>query len=521
MDDQNTSPQNLPEAAPATPPSLIIEISPDGLEAYLTVTLGSDGVPPDSATIRAALTENNIDFGILAEAVDTAASPASYPPPEQTADSGAMSQNPAAQLSGHTGTRLLIARGRPAIHGEDGRLESLVPEVRSRVPRVDESGTMDYRDLGAIVVVHPGDPLMRRHPPTSGTPGLTLLGEPIPCTPGQSIMFAGKLQGAECSATDPDLLQATITGQPVVVRGGMNVEPVFKVDTVGTTSGNIDFDGNVIVTGDVTAGMTVRTTGDIQIGGVVELATLDAGGNIVIKGGVIGAKGTSGSQGKKHAEEHRIRCGGSFNAAYAQQADIEAGDSIFIDDMAMQCELSAINHIRVGNKKRGNIIGGSAQATLSITAKVLGSPNRIRTHLEIGVNPLMQKQLLDLAKDREEKENQLLEVSKLMAFAQKNPDKLKPELLEKARATAAATSAAIASLREEQEILTAKIALSMQSRVTAEISMHEGVEVVMGALTYKVDGDQGPCAVGLIQGRLGLLALDEADENINSRKKPS
>jgi hypothetical protein len=150
---------------------------------------------------------------------------------------------------------------------------------------------------------------------------------------------------------------------------------------------------------------------------------------------------------------------------------------------------------------------------LSITAKVIGSPNRVRTHLEIGVNPLMQKQLLDMANDRDGKETQLLEVSKLIAFASKNPGKLPPEMLEKARATAAATSAAIAALREEQEILTAKIELSMQSRVTAEVSLHEGVEVAMGALSYRVASEQEPCAVGLIQGKLGLLALDDADES--------
>ena len=478
MDDEQPNPVACVDAA------LHIEISSDGLEAYLSATSAEGGGKPlDEAAVFAALAENGIGEGILTEAIDAA-------------------------VAAGSADKLLIARGRATRHGEDGRLESLIPEVRSRTPKVNESGTTDYRDLGEILVVHPGDALMRRIPPTNGTPGMTLLGEAIPATPGQAVMFSANLPGTEFAADDPDLLLAAITGQPVVIRGGMSVEPVFKLENVGTASGNIEFDGSVVITGDVAAGMTVRATGDIQIGGVAELATLDAGGSIAIKGGAIGAKGATGAQ-TKGTEDHRIRCGGNFNAAYAQQAKIEAGDSIFIDDMAMQCELEAINHIRVGNKKRGHIIGGSAQATLSITAKVIGSPNRVRTHLEIGVNPLMHKQLLDLAHDRDAKETQLLEISKLISFAHKNPGKLAPEMIEKARATAAATSAAIAGLREEQEILTAKIALSMQSRVTAEQALHEGTEIAMGALSYRVISEQGACAVGLMQGKLGLLVVDQ------------
>ena len=243
--------------------------------------------------------------------------------------------------------------------------------------------------------------------------------------------------------------------------------------------------------GDVVARMTVRASGDIQVGGVVETATLEAGGSIVVKGGVIG------DLGRRTSEDHHISCGACFNAAYAQQARINAGDSIFIDDMAMQCELSAINHIRVGNRKRGHIIGGHVQATLSITAKVVGSPNRTRTHCEIGVNPLMHKKLLELSKKRDGEETQLLEISKLLDFAHKNPGKLRPEMIDKARATAAALSAEIAGMREEQEALTKQIELSQHSRVNVQQALYEGVEVRMGNLRYSPAEEHGACAVGM------------------------
>lgn len=452
-----------------------IEIAPDGLAALLTITPCEGGNPVGKAEIMAWLTEAGIGQGIDLEAIDDA-------------------------VALGVAKDRVIARGVAPQHGSDGWLESLIPEVRERVPRVDETGHTDYRDLGEILVVHTGDRLMQRYPPTAGIAGQTLFGEAIPAHPGKEIMYAANLPGTCFSPENPDLLLAAITGQPVVIRGGIMVEPVFKLETVDTASGNIDFDGSIVIAGDVSANMTVRASGDIQVGGVVEMATLEAGGSIVVKGGVMG------SIGRKNVEEQHVKCAGSFNAAYVQQARISAEDSIFIDDFAMQCELSAVNHVRVGNKKRGHIIGGVVQATLSITAKVLGSGNRVKTVCEIGASPLMHKQLLEMAHERDQQETQLLEVSKLLDFSSKHPGKLRPEMIDKAKATAALLAARIATLRAEQDVLTQKIALSQQATATAEREIHEGVEVFLGSRRYKVVGDHGPCSIKLGPGGLEMFA---------------
>lgn len=459
--------------------SLKVDISPDGLEAYLDITAAEGGAPLTRDVVMIALAEHGIGTGILPEEIDAA-------------------------IAAGNVKRQVVARGLPPVHGSQGRLESLIPEVRSRVPRVDETGHADYRDLGEIPVVHLGDPLMVCHSPTGGTPGLTLLGVKIEAKPGKEVKYPANLPGTTIDPDNPDLLRAATNGQPVIIRGGMMVEPVFKVPAVNTVSGNINFEGTVVIKGDVSAGMTVRAGGDIEVGGVVEMATLEAGGSIVVKGGVMGGLG------RKSTEEHHIRCGGCFNAAYAQQARIEAGDGIFIDDVAMQCELTAINHIHVGNKRRGHIIGGHVQATLAITAKVIGSPNRVLTHCSIGVNPLMHKQMLELSKTRDGQETQLLEISKLLDFSRKNPGKLRPEMIEKAQATAAALSAGIAALREEEETLAKKIELAQQSRVNAQQALHDGVEIHMGKQCYRVTGEHGPCSVGLGEAGLELLPLEVA-----------
>lgn len=457
-----------------------LTLAADNLSALLDVTPAQGGDPVSETAVVEALAARGIVDGVDVDAI------------RQAAAAG-------------DGCGIVVARGRPPVHGEDGRLEKLLPAARDRTPRVDESGRVDYRELGDIVVVHPGDRLMLRHPPTDGVPGLDLLGRLIPARAGKDEMFAADLAGAAVDAADPNQLVATAVGLPVQVVGGMIVEPVFSVAEVGTASGNIRFDGSVVIRGDVVAGMCVYASGDIEVGGMVEAATLEAGGSIVIKGGVVGGLG------RKDGGEHLLRCGGSFNAAYVQQARIEAGDSIFIDDTAMQCELIAVNHVLVGNKRRGHIIGGRAQAMLSIKGKVLGSPNRVATRFEIGVDPNLLKQVHEMAKARDAKETQLLEISKLLDFAAHNPQRIRPEMLDKARATAAVLSAGIAELRTEEQALTKKIELAQQSRVIASEVMHEGVEVTMGGYRYRVVGEHGACAVSLGKGGLGVFSIDEVD----------
>jgi uncharacterized protein len=121
----------------------------------------------------------------------------------------------------------------------------------------------------------------------------------------------------------------------------------------------------------------------------------------------------------------------------------------------------------------------------------------------------MHKQLLDMSRNRDAKENQLVEISKLLDFARKNPGKMRPEMLGKAHSTAGILSSEIAALRAEQDVLTKKIELSQQSRVNVQELLHEGVEVHMGNLRYCVTGEFGACAVGLRRGVLDLLSLEE------------
>ncbi len=472
--------------------SLQITTTIDGLCARLTIVPAKGGKAATKTELLALLAAKGIVEGVRVDEINRA-------------------------IAAGKADELVIAVGREPVPGEDGRLEYLLPDMRERVPSIRPCGRTDFRDLGEILVVATGDALMRRHPPTRGEDGLSVFGKPIAPKPGKDTRFASGLRGVSLSAQDPDLLVAACDGQPVRVRGGIIVEPIYTVDAVNMATGNINFDGTVKVRNDVQAGMSIRASGDIEVGGVVEPATLEAGGNIIVRGGVMG--GIGGKTAGKDLSAHAIRCEGSFSATYAQQARITAGDSIFIDDLAMQCQLQAANHVRIGNLRRGHIIGGKTHACLSIHARVIGAPNRIRTELEIGSDTELARAVQEKAQERDGKENRLLEIGKLLTVADRNPGRVTPDMLARAEQAAAALSAEIEALRGEEDDLRFRLELAQQARVNAEQAIHEGVSVSMGDNTLRIPQERGPTTVRLSEQGLAVFPLED-DSHFDAPQRP-
>lgn len=388
------------------------------------------------------------------------------------------------------GDDILIARGRAPVAGVDGKLESLVPSMKAKTPHLDAHGLADFRDLGEIVTVRAGDALMRLIQPTNGTPGETVTGKTLPVRPGKKVTFAAKLDGVIPDPNDPNLLIAAISGCPVVLKNGVSVDPVYTVKDVDLHTGNISFDGTVHVSGDVHAGMTIKTSGDIYVDGTIENATLEAGGDIVVKGGIIGSS-------ELHVKLNErlpaaIKCTGSCTARFVQNAHIAAGNGIFIHDVAMQSELTAGHQIVVGDQgsHKGDIIGGIARATMLLKAQNIGSSADVKTIVIAGADQLLHERCNSTIKSREASEHKLADIIKLLELARLNPGRITPETVKTAEATRDALNAAIEILRENETELHQAIDLANGAQVIAEKRIFSGTEIHMGLHCYKTEEDK-------------------------------
>lgn len=361
----------------------------------------------------------------------------------------------------------LIAHGAVPENGIDAVFEELLPDIADRSPKLNESGLIDYREHGAVVVVHAGTVLMRRHPATPGTNGYTVRGRILSARPGRDEPFAAQLPGTQRSNDDPDVLEAAVTGQPVKVENGLVVEAVLKVAEVNMASGNIHFDGSVEVAGDVAQGMKVNATGDIFVSGMVDGGELHAGGNVSIAGGIIA-----------HATVH---ANGSVSARFAQSAVIHAGTALVIADMCLDSELKSLNQIIIGtsNPGRGRLVGGSAAAAMLVNVPCLGSPKSVVTKLVIGSNPELTSQLVALQKriEQEKANEEALEKIIKQLVALKDPRGLLP----KVKASRQNAMQVWGKSLQEKKALEEQIAMTSSAKVSVGVGVEGAVDLHIGS----------------------------------------
>jgi len=209
-----------------------------------------------------------------------------------------------------------------------------------------------------------------------------------------------------------------IKGHPILQSAAVKVDPVLRLQEVGIKTGNIDFDGAVSIDGDVHPGMVIRASSDVHVNGLVERATIIAGNDIVVTGGVVG--GDSGKDSKKHsgeeqvadtgAEQHHhefksfLKAGGSIKAKYINQAEIACESDLVVTEYLMHSTAEVHGHVLLGQTGgKGCLIGGNCHASKGLAANVLGNENYLKTHVSIG---LPRAQLARLGELQEAQEKQ-------------------------------------------------------------------------------------------------------------------
>ncbi|GHU41048.1 polymerase [Clostridia bacterium] len=275
----------------------------------------------------------------------------------------------------------ILARGKAPVTGKSSYVEHLFEIKPSHQPKRRPDGSVDYHELGMIVSVDEGAVLACMHPEVPGTPGYTVYGDEILPKPLKPVNFA---YGTNvCLSPDGKELHAEVSGHVSLQNGKVVVSNVYEIaESVGTGTGDIDYKGTVLVRGDVQEGFTISATGDIVIDGVVEGATLHAGGNIILKRGI---------HGNGHAH---ISAGGNILSKFIANAYADAGNYLEAEEILYSNVTSAVD-IRVKGKN-GKINGGVVRAGSSIEAGNIGSAMGVPTRVEVGVAIELKERHMEL-----------------------------------------------------------------------------------------------------------------------------
>jgi len=368
---------------------------------------------------------------------------------------------------------VVIAKGTPPEHGVDTQFECLVEEGMDRHPHERDDGTLDYYDLGEIPSVDEGCELMRKHPQKIGKSGRTVTGTEIVARIAKKLTFK-KCKGAIVSPIDQDLLVAAIKGQPIIGERAVSVDKVLTVKKVDLHTGHIDYDGSVVVKGDVVSGMQVKVTGDIQVFGLVENATLEADGNIDIKLGAIGHADDPNAENSMH-----INCLGNLTAAYLENSLVDVQGDVLIKSRVSNCDINAGHQIIVGNhqQEKSGIVGGHVNAGSLIRAEVLGSSGCALTHVSIICKAEFLEQFEQIKAEITKHDEELIkELGVMVGLSKKHTEEANEQLHELKIETEAMKEAINGLIKKKTEI-ESLMATAGAGKISVQREAYPGVHI--------------------------------------------
>lgn len=362
-----------------------IVMSQDKMEGIARFYPPSDNAAPmDRAEIIRGIAYQGVKHGMIEEAVDKFVAERSYC------------------------TDYVIARGTPVQEGTDAEITyhfNLKPNAR---PKLNEDGSVDFHKLETINGVREGMELATLKKEVQGIMGRDISGTAI--FP-KSVAVKRLLPGRNTYLSeDGTQLFSSVNGHVILDNNErVVVSNVFEIKgDVDTSIGDIDYDGDVKISGNVLSGFSVYATGDVEVDGVVEAANITAGGRIVIKRGIQGMnKGV-------------LRAGGNILCRFIESAVVRAGGSIEADAI-MHSEVSAKSEIHVAGKK-GLIVGGNVRAGMLIESMTIGSPMGSATSLAVGDDPELQDRIQKLEEEKrrlETEENRIRQVLEAMKIKKK------------------------------------------------------------------------------------------------------
>lgn len=305
-------------------------------------------------------------------------------------------------------TDLVMARGKEPRHGTDAEIHYLFRTNRSAKPRQNEDGTVDFHDLDVIARVGAGDVLATLKPEDPGEPGTDVYGNPV--NP-RNVKRLSLKYGRNIKLSEDGLsITSEVSGHVSLEGGRVFVSNSYEIPAnVDNSTGDIHYDGNVEVKGNVLTGFSIEASGDVMVNGVVEGARIKAGGKIILQRGIQGMN------------KGYLEAGSDVIAKFIENSEVKAGGSVTTDAI-MHSTVTAAGDITVESRK-GFATGGALRSGSQIRVKTAGSTMGTTTLIEVGVNPGLLDEYHQLEKDLEEGARNMQQNLQTLAMFRKKLEK--------------------------------------------------------------------------------------------------
>jgi len=242
---------------------------------------------------------------------------------------------------------------------------------------------------------------------------MDVLGNEIPADPIPKVnLAAGK--GVKKSS-DSNRFVASAKGTPNLLDNQtLTVSPILQIEgDVGIETGHIEFDGHIEVEGTVQSGYQIRGT-SLRAQGMNK-AEIFVSGDVVVTGGIF---------------ESVIKCQGNVKAVHIHKSDIDAGGDLTIDKEIID---STVELQGTCQAVTGTIISSKIAARNGIVAQNIGTAMSKPSHLDVGVDHKLRRELSGLKKMFARSERKKKEITPKIKALRTESDQINGELGEVAQ----------------------------------------------------------------------------------------
>lgn len=333
------------------PGRIRVEIARDLMTASIRLFWKDPADKPTSEEIRKALEAEGVRYGIDAEAIDRA-------------------------IDSPTGQKYVVANGTPPKPGVDAVITLRENPSTTLAPRQLADGRVDLHDLQLVHNVVRGQILAEKEPAMPGRTGMNVRGQPVESKP----VHDPPLPTGRNTACTPDgfklvslidghLMRSGTTGKKFELR----VESVLVLkSSVDIATGNINCIGGCEIKGRVAEGFSVIAGGDITIRGDCEGSEITSqNGSIAFLHAVRGHnKGI-------------VRAAKNISARFIENATVEAGGDIVVKEHIYHSKIRSGGSIVLEGEPAA-ILGGEISFMKTLTCRDLGSESNPRTYVYLG-----------------------------------------------------------------------------------------------------------------------------------------
>jgi len=392
---------------------------------------------------------------------------------------------------------ILLARGTPPCKGAPGRL-SLSDAPHDENQGEGAGASVDFREIRLYHSVQAGETVARMLGPGPGTPGRDIFGsflqaeagDPAQVRIGENLavhqdgqphtMLVLKGPVEEHRPADQgDIvsepgLEFQSTAEGVVVWDGVTLSVAQFLEIKGDvdySTGNICLEsGSLVVRGTIRSGFTVQVPGNVLVDNAIEDARVTAGGDCLVKGGIV------------QDDSGLVRAAGNVRASFAENAVIEAGGDVTIDNDMTNCRVTAEGMVRLTAKK-GILQGGTTRCTRGVEVNTIGSEHGIKTEIALSGGDRPDPELLK-AKERIRAQIEKIDAALGTEDAHVILNRLnEPQRSKVARLITHKTNL-FKRVKEIETLIRTKkeadLEASLSSRVTVLKTAHPGTEVCIG-----------------------------------------